>query len=227
MKSIGYVAKPGRRRRAQERKPTRWRQIHDTEFSLALATDLQLVKDGGVVRIFCGTAHPDAYNDQFVAAARDAARNRQAELRVITGPILACDESGRNAVLTLAEEGVVSQLLHRLTMGDHEHFRIVETTAGYRYTAEAYPPPLLKPHYRLVTSVSEVNAQGLAGAATLYFDCSAETLGRMTDTDRRYLPIRLPSDHLLALRETARRKHLRFDHLPPETICRLLDTSSS
>ena len=200
--------------------PQQWRVVGDEQFAKAILEDLRAVKAGGVIRIYCGTAHPDVYNDAFVALALELVEYKQASFRAITGPVLVTDERGQNALRTLGDKGVVAPLRHRPTRGDHELFRLVETETGFRYSVESYPPPedLPRHHREVSVLVEPAEARGFLHATREFFDRAADVFDPAHDETLRALPILLTQAEIDRVRERAAGLGLRFDHLQPDTI---------
>lgn len=196
----------------------------------ALVEDIEAVADGGVVRIFCGEAGPDVYNQEtFLKAVRDVTRCRAAKVFVVTGPLLLINDEGRNGLLSLHHEGSI-ELYHRLARGSAPHFRVVETgpDAIYRYYEEHPHRPMLPVADRKCANfkrVGDEDLQRLALAAIQVFEDWIERLSKMPKSYSKELPLRTTQRGLTVLMDEAKDKGQVLKYLGPKDILELPSAS--
>lgn len=202
---------------------TKWHVLTDRKLTSLIIRAMKASKQDGIIRLYCGTAALDVFNDRFLKAARRIHKNTNTTIRAITGPVVAVDGDNKNPLFTLRDEGIVTLLKHRITRDDHPQFRLVETTEGYLYSVDAYPPPSnLKEHQHLVATLKEPRDGSLAEGAMIYFDSTVEMLENSSDPSMNEVPILLRANKIHALVKKTKEKRLRYHHVRPETILWLL-----
>lgn len=199
----------------------------------SLVEDLDAVRPGGIIRIFCGEANPTVYNDHhFLTSVRHVTQDRGARLHVITGPVILVDSYGMNGLILLKEEGVIERLAHRRARYAAGHFRVVETERTYRYYAECPHDPLLaveQRHCADLRPLRKSTIQKLAKEAIHIFDNWATDvidIGTIVELDsgpRVRLPLLATPDDFQTILKEAADKQLIFDYLD---VADLLDLGS-
>ena len=115
----------------------------------SLTTDLSAIRDGGVARIYTPDGDPELFNKtgELVSLLRGVqGKAPTARVQVMTGPVIAGDDEGRNGLLDLARGGLI-ELYTKPFRGATAGFRLVEVELGFKAVMEF-------PHSRL-TPVSE------------------------------------------------------------------------
>lgn len=178
--------------------------------SLLLA-DIQSVKEGGTIWIFCSEARPSVYNDMSVVEAmRRVVLDKHAHIRVITGPMVVVDEENRNGLLELQKDGTIEFLRHRSVRGWTNHFRVVESGPSFRYAAQQPHDPLEEGEHTIdLTGYSHRDLCNMAYRAIALFENWARRLSSLPEID----PLRLTEAELQELLQTAHREYSHFDYL--------------
>jgi len=196
-----------------------WRHVTDPLEDLI--SDLLAVRKGGKIRIWSGEGNPAVYNDPRFRTAAEAAKSlREAEIVVITGPLLVVDNEGRNGLLELGREGIIT-LYHRLARGATAHFRVTEGDEGYRYYTEYPHPPRFPLEKRLAADfgvVAPVDEEREAEKARFLFDSWVKRIEQRQSSAGSKLPLLTDESGLALLIQTAERYDFVFDYLGPDEL---------
>lgn len=139
--------------------------------------------------------------------------------------MIVIDEHGDNGLLTLATERAIAELLHRPTRGDLDHFRVVESQDGYRYSVEAPHPVAAAAHERLhadLAGADPSDVERAARTAVFFFEGVASTLMMSRDPSSSYLPLLATQERARELKDKAQQLGLNWDYLRPEVLESLL-----
>lgn len=161
----------------------RFTPIESAEKSLqTLVADLGQVRQGGEVRIFCGSANPEIYDtDEFEGIIRKiTAPLISAKVRMLTGLVVLSKYEDTLPRLFRLRDVPGFNMKHRIVRGVDAHFRTVETDneAGYVYHQE-YPHAELAPLDKLwILDTSNLTPGQIRGKAGILQDVFAAWYGR-------------------------------------------------
>ncbi len=101
--------------------------------------DVLSVRRGGVIRIFTGIAHSGLYNEPLaVEALKYVERTREADIRLMTGPILIVGNGGHNGLMELVEDGTIRSYNCLPARSNSPDYRVVEGESGLTYYRESH-----------------------------------------------------------------------------------------
>ncbi|MFN8526186.1 MAG: hypothetical protein U0821_24055 [Chloroflexota bacterium] len=193
-----------------------WLPVRDSVRSFI--EDLESVRFGGTVRVFCGEADPSVYNDPaFLATVRRIRAERNACVRVITGPILLRPSDGQdNGLLALLESGDIAELRHRRARYATGHFRVVETESYFRHYVEFPHPPLAPAETRSCRNFHALTPAAVHNLSLGAIDVFDEWRNHSVlhgSTDAPHLPLQATADGLRRILAEADGRKLVFKYL--------------
>lgn len=188
-----------------------------------LIDDLRAVRRRGTIRIFCGEANPDVYNERFLETAEYVNRKLDAVILIMAGPIIVVNDSDFNGVLAAHKKGFISQLHFRPARFSTAHFRVIETPDGYRFYTEAphRPVPTEEREALNFAPISPREQQLWAEDAVALFESWVKTIADMPVPGRELLPLVTTKSGIGYLEAVAKEKKRFFDHLGPRQLLAL------
>lgn len=171
-----------------------------------LAANMRAVSKHGVVRDYCGIAHPRTYNDyRFLDAARDAKDRQQALIRFITSSVVIVEENGFNGVLGLLEEGVIDKIHYLPERSVIPPFQVVDTEQGH----------LL---YEQFTRVGKEEIEASAESDIQFFDNEAKIIEETDFPGKELLPLRATWSEFMQLKRAVADRGFTLERLDPLAI---------
>lgn len=189
-----------------------------------LVDDIDSVTPGGQVLIFCGEASNAVYGSEPFIRAIHGANKKDADIRIITSPILLVDDADRrHGLLELRAANAIRFLGHRLSRDKSPHFRVI-TQAGGRHLLRAEVPhrPLeAGPHEINVEQISG-DPEGLARGYIHEFEAWEEAIEGRTCERNAQVPILLTQDEVKKLELHVDQSGRVLDFLDADQLRQLL-----
>lgn len=187
-----------------------------------LAANMRAVSKHGVIRDYCGIAHPRTYNDyRFLDAARNAKDRQQALIRFITSSVVIVEENGFNGVLGLLEEGVIHKIHYLSERSFIPPFQVVDTEQGhllYEQFTKVGVVPITERRVLNVASLSKEEIEASAESDIQFFDNEAKIIEETDFHGKELLPLRATWSEFMQLKRAVADRGFALETLDPLAI---------
>lgn len=193
------------------------------QWATQLADGLDQIVDPGFLNIYTGEGFWRLYSNPIVIRSFERLAQRGVKSRVIAGPVLsvyeAPDGERYSGLIELAEKDLI-ELYRREQRGNYYHYSVGKKQNGYWIRVEKPHRPAASLNERGKIEIAEDKTNQWAESLLKHFEEHLHNSVRCKNPRTDFLL--MTDDELVATRDLAIEKRLRFDDLTRETLSELL-----